>query len=88
MSADQIVAATVKTAREGLQCAIAFLAKGTEGPGISNLRWSRAKLVEGGLEGTHSGAITMIDAAIKAYGQGNDNAAGTHAKAALERLGA
>lgn len=55
---------------------------------IGDVRWAGDKLAEAGLEETCAGAITMIRASIKAFGQGNDASASAYASEASERLDA
>ena len=80
------VDAVVQAAADSLRGAASFLNADRESAGIGNIRWSRRKLVEGGCEASHPGALGMIDAAIKAFDQGNDRRAADFAMLAADRL--
>lgn len=59
---------------------------GREGLGIGNVRWVGERIAAEGLTNVCTDAIVMINAAIKAYGQGNDNRASGFAASAAERM--
>jgi len=84
MTDDQIK--TIRDAAASLRGAAAFLRAGRESSGIRNIRWAGEKIAEAHLDGPCSDGTTMIAAAIKAYGQGNDNTAASHADTAAARL--
>lgn len=53
---------------------------------IGSVRWAGEKLAEAGLGEICLDAIVMINASVKAFGQGNDSSASAYAQEASERL--
>lgn len=64
------------------------IVSGREGAGIGSVRWAGEKLAEAGLDEICLDAIVMINASVKAYGQGNDSSASAYASEASDRLAA
>jgi len=84
MPADQI--ATLRSSASALRSNAAMLRADREGAG--NIRWAGEKIAAAGLETVAEGAVCMIRASLKAYDQGNDRVAASHADAAAGRLDA
>lgn len=72
----------IRDAAASMHGAASFLRSDRESADIRNIRWAAEKLEAAGL-GNASG---LIAAAIKAYEQGNDRMAASHAAAAGEYL--
>ena len=78
--------ATIRRLASTLSHASNTILSGREGVGIGNVRWAGEQIAAAGLDEVCMDAVVMINAAIKAYGQGNDRSASGHAATAGERL--
>jgi len=78
--------ALVRRLAATLSSASGTILSGREGVGIGNVRWVGEQIAAAGLGETCMDATVMINASIKAYGQGNDNRASSYAVTAAERL--